>query len=373
MTKGKLGWFLRKAARFFTPLSLVFFGLGFLALCIHLVALSSQSAANFLHAHVTPVVRGALGYLTCLYPLSLVETALLLLPLWVFLLVRLVRRVAADREKALRCLTLLLSVPVLIYALFVGTHAMGYLTDSIDERLSLEKNKPDADGLYATAYWLTEEANALAALLPDRAEDGSVKMPYSYFQMNRELVAAYRSLAEKYDFIPSLSVGTKPVLLSHPMAYTGITGVYTFFTGEANVNTVYPDYSTVYTAAHEMAHARGISREDEANFVAFLACMESENAFIRYSGCVGLLQYIGSAAYRTDSTRYSALWSAYGDAIVGDFRAYNQIYDRYDGTLVGEVSGALNDLYLSGMGTEGSISYSLVVELAVAYYEQEIK
>lgn len=362
-----------KIKRYFTPASLVFFALGFFALCVHLVALSSDGAANFLHAHLTPVVRGALGYLTCLYPLSFVETAILLLPLWIFLIVRLVRRMAKSKEGALRLLTLLLSIPVLIYSLFVGTHALGYLTDPIEDRLALDRDTPTADALYDTASWLAAEANAMAALLPDRAEDGSVKMPYGYFKMNEKLVDAYRSLSKKYDFIPTLFVGTKPILLSHPMAYTGITGVYTFFTGESNVNTVYPDYSTVYTAAHEMAHSRGISREDEANFVAFLACMESDDPFIRYSGCVGLLQYVGNAAYRTDPQRYGTLWQKYGETVIGDFRAYNEIYDRYDGSIVGEVSGTLNDLYLSGMGTEGTVSYSLVVELAVAYHGQKIK
>lgn len=363
----------KRITRFFTPLSLVFFALGLVALALHLVALRSDAAANAIHATLTPIVRGILGYLTAIYPLSLVEAALLLLPLWIFLIVRLVRRAVRNREGTLRLLTLVLSIPVLLYALFVGTHAIGYLVSPMEEKMGLDEKEPSAEGVYATAYWLASEANALAEALPEREENGSVKMPYSYFEMNQKLVAAYRSLSEKYEFIPSLSVGTKPILLSHPMAYTGITGVYTFFTGEANVNTTYPDFSTVYTAAHEMGHARGISREDEANFVAFLACMESDDDFIRYSGYTGLLQYMGNAAYRADPVAYAALWQSYGDAIVGDYRAYNQIYDKYDGSFVGEVSGTLNDLYLSGMGTEGTVSYSMVVDLAVAYYEQSVK
>ncbi len=357
---------------FYIP-SLLFFGLGLIALFIHLAALSGTEAANAIHSGLTPVVRGALGYLTAVWPLSLVETAIFLLPLWVFLLVRAIRRAVENREKTFRLITLFLSVPVLIYALFVGTHAIGYLASPVAERMGLADEAPVKEDVYATAYWLAEEAKNLETSLLERAEDGSVKMPYSYFEMNRKLVEAYVSLSEKYEFIPRLSVGTKPILLSHPMAYTQITGVYTFFTGEANVNTVYPDFSTAYTAAHEMAHARGISRENEANFVAFLACMESEDPFLRYSGYTGLLQYLGSAAYRADPKSYASLWNAYGEAVKADFRAYNEVYDRYDGSVVGEVSGALNDLYLTGMGTEGSVTYSYVVRLAVAYYNGYVK
>lgn len=362
-----------RVLRYFTPVSLLFYALGVLALVMHLVALGSVRAADFLQAYVTPVVRGALGYLTALYPLSLVETAILLSPLLVFLLVRLVRRVAKSREGALRLITLFLSVPVLLYALFIGTHGVGYLSSPVAERMALTDETPTKEEVYATAHWLAREAAALEGNLTEKAEDGSTRMPYGYYEMNRKLVAAYRSLAEKYEFIPSLSVGTKPILLSQPMAYTQITGVYTFFTGEANVNTVYPDFSTVYTAAHEMAHARGIARENEANFVAFLACVESDDPFIRYSGYVGLLQYVGAAAYRADPSAYSALWSSYGDATVADFRAYNETYDKYDGSIVGEVSGAINDTYLTTMGTEGTVTYSYVVRLAVAYHDSYIK
>jgi hypothetical protein len=35
--------------------------------------------------------------------------------------------------------------------------------------------------------------------------------------------------------------------------------------------------------------------------------------------------------------------------------------------VAGEISGTVNDLYLKGNGTEGTQSYGLVVDLAVAY------
>ena len=36
------------------------------------------------------------------------------------------------------------------------------------------------------------------------------------------------------------------------------------------MNVDYNDYNLVFTCAHEMAHQRGLSKEDEANFIAFL-------------------------------------------------------------------------------------------------------
>ncbi len=361
-----------KKCALFSTASIAFLLFGLVAVVLHVLSLCSRPAADFIHATVTVAVRGVLGYATALFPLSLVELAILLLPLWLFLLFRFVRRIAPYRDRVKRFLVLLLSILVLIYALFITTHGIGYLTKPLSAKLSLSEETPKAEDLYATALWLTEKTNALAAGLTP-GENGGSEAPYGYLKMNRELNRAYANLSKKHDFIPTLYVGTKPVMLSHFMAYTGITGVYTFFSGESNVNTVYPDYATAYTAAHEMAHARGIARENEANFVAFLALIHSEDTFLQYSGYANLLQYVGNALYRTDKAKYLALWQSYSDIVKTDFRAYNEVYDKYDGTVVGEISENINNAYLEGMGTEGTISYSLVVDLAVSYYLTEVK
>jgi hypothetical protein len=43
-------------------------------------------------------------------------------------------------------------------------------------------------------------------------------------------------------------------------------------------------------------------------------------------------------------------------------------FDKYRESTVSEVSGAINNSYLQLQGTEGTRSYGLVVDLAVAYY-----
>ena len=53
--------------------------------------------------------------------------------------------------------------------------------------------------------------------------------------------------------------------------------------------------------------------------------------------------------------------------------AYNKFYEPYKDNIVGEVSGAINDAYLQANGTQGSISYGLVVDLAVAYFHKNIE
>ena len=49
-----------------------------------------------------------------------------------------------------------------------------------------------------------------------------------------------------------------------------------------------------------MAHQRGIAREDEANFIAFLVCMASDDPYIRYSGYLEVYEYVASSLYSDD-------------------------------------------------------------------------
>ena len=65
----------------------------------------------------------------------------------------------------------------------------------------------------------------------------------------------------------------------------------------------------------------------------------------------------------------SIVYSMLSPAVKGEIAAYSAFFERYSGSKVGEVSSAINNAYLVANGTEeGTRSYGLVVELAVAYF-----
>jgi hypothetical protein len=155
------------------------------------------------------------------------------------------------------------------------------------------------------------------------------------------------------------------------MSYTHITGVYTFFTGESNLNVNFPDYTLPYTAAHELAHQRGFAREDEANLIAFLACDASSDPYIRYSGYVGMYQYVMSALYRASKDLYREVYLMGEESLRREQTAYAEFFKKYEKSKVGEVSGAINNSYLQSQGTVGTKSYGMVVDLVVAYFRKQ--
>ncbi|MBR2906888.1 MAG: DUF3810 domain-containing protein [Clostridia bacterium] len=327
--------------------------------------------SDFFNRTVAAFVRRILAYLTNTLPFSVAEMLLIASPVLLgFLLYYGIRyRNGSLREALLYCASLL-SVLAIVFQIFVLAFAPGYYTSSLDKKLSLERRDVSARELYDTALLLIEEINEVNDEVVYRA-DGFSLMPYGYREMNERLLSAYDVLSRKYDFIGSFYSEVKPVLLSEPMSYTHITGVYTFFTGEANINVNFPDYTIPYTAAHELAHQRGIAREDEANFVAFLVCLESECAYIRYSGLVGMYEYVMSALSRADRELYLEARGRVEERVLSEQRAYSAFFDKYRHSTVGEVSGAINNSYLQSQGTVGTASYGMVVDLAVAYFIRE--
>ena len=155
------------------------------------------------------------------------------------------------------------------------------------------------------------------------------------------------------------------------MTYTHISGIYTFFTGEANLNTNFPDFINVFTTAHEMAHQRGIARENEANFIAYLVCINSENKYMQYCGYMNMYEYLSDALYKASPTLYAKATVRLKDGGRHELRCYSDFFDKYRDNAVADMSDTVNDKYLEIQGTEGSISYGMVVDLAVAYHKAE--
>lgn len=347
---------------------LVFF---ILALLVRTVARFSTTFADFYTRTIGAAFRFVMAKLTGWVPFSLAEILVCLIPVFFVLLIAVGILSIRKRAYFRRFVAFTLAVPMVIYTLFVGTYAIGYHTTALSDRLALPEVKIGKTELVEVAAWAAENAAALSDRFP-LGEDGT-QMPYDWNTMTERLNDAYRSLSAQLDFLQVHTTALKPIFLSDPMTYTGIVGVYSFFTGESNVNTTYPDYSTVFTAAHEMAHQRGIAPENEANFIAFLACIGSADDYLRYVGYMNLLDYLLSPLYSADKDGYRTTLSLYTPTMIADVRAYAKCYDAHRNETVHDIATGMNDSYLQSQGTAGSVTYGLVVNLAVAYYYGEIK
>lgn len=352
----------------------IIYGLTAVSIALYIAFMNLTDFADWFNRTVSPVGRAALGMLTAWIPFSVAELLLILIPLWLVLLCVLGARRYCDSWKHFFVyLGILFSGVCVVLILFVWNFAAGYYGHTLDQKLDLERTPVSGEELYDTAEWLADEIRRVETEITFLPNGESI-MPYSHAEMNQKLLAAYDRLREKYDFIDRFPSAIKPIMLSEPMSYTHITGVYTFFTGEANVNVHFPDYNAPYTAAHELAHQRGIAREDEANFVAFLVCMESDDPYIRYSGYLNTYEYVGSALASANRELYKKSYLALPKTVHAEEEAYRKFFEKYRENVVASVSQSVNNSYLQSQGAPaGTKSYNMVVDLAVAFYRAESK
>ncbi len=331
----------------------------------------SERFADFFNRYISSAVRALLAHLTSAIPFSFAECLLLLLPIWVVLVTRsLTKRYGDTVREMLLSIVCICSAFGVVFTLFTLGFAPAYRGSTLDSKLGLEQNEVSANDLYDTALWLSEKLEEESKDIYFGADGFSV-MPYNYTEMNSRLLEAYGNTCDKYKFVQRINSRLKPVMLSPAMSYTHITGVYTFFTGEANINVAFPDYTLAFTAAHELSHQRGIARENEANFMAFIVCMESDDAYIRYCAYLNMYEYVSSALYRADGQLYSKAYSTLPLCVRGEMQAYSAFYEQYRDSAASNVSEAVNDTFLKLHGTEGTKSYGMVVDLAVAYYKNQ--
>ncbi len=346
-------------------------GVALLCLVLYLIAVISPDFADGFNGSVGAFTRALLAHLTSWLPFSLAEMLILLVPVIVTAVVIYAYRCRCGTWRAVLVFLLcIVAVFSIFFSLFVLSFGTGYHTHTLDERLGLVRTEVGANELYETALWLVDEVNKSANGV-SFGENGFSVMPYERAEMNELLLAAYDTVCDEHTFIQRLDSRIKPVMLSRAMSYTHITGVYTYFTGEANLNAHFPDYTLPFTAAHELAHQRGIARENEANFVAFLVTAASEDAYIRYTAYLNLFEYVGSALYSADVVRYREVLALLDERVLGELRAFSAFFDTYRDAAIADISDAVNDTYLKAHGNAaGSASYGLVVDLAVAYRNQ---
>ena len=353
------------------PAAAVMIVLAIVCAAIKITACFSTPFAEFFNRHISSVFRAVFAHISSVIPFSVAETLILcMIPAAVIFFIYSIK-VSAMKNTLTKQIFRILAVVCFIFSTFVLNYSTGYNTRTLDERMGMEVDTPTADELYTACAMATIELYDLEETVPV-STNGSTRMPYPFSVMTDKLNEAYDSLYEKFDFLSPLHTGVKQIALSRPLTYTHMSGFYTFFTGEANVNMNYPDYVIVYTAAHEMAHQRGIAREDEANFIAFLACIESDDEYIRYCGYTNILEYLAAALAKADYERYSSqVYDFFPQVTKNELAAYARAFEPFSDNVAADISSAANDTYLKSQGvSEGEKSYGLVVDLASAYFNE---
>ena len=285
----------------------------------------------------------------------------------VFSLVRLIREPQKGRL-LLKILLTLLSLGLWIYAGFCVLWGVYYYSEDFSENTGIRAGEISVEELEKVTAYFAAEANRYADLVP-RDENGL------YNGDRREILrksrTLYREAAEAYPALQGPEVPVKPFFFSGLLSLTDFTGFFFPFTGEANVNMDFPPALFAATAAHEIAHQRGVAREQEANFCAVLASFLNGDPEYCYSASLMAYLYLGNALYEEDPDALAAIRETLDERILKDFAANRAYWAKYE-TPVQNISNAVYEEFLYSYDQKlGLRSYGACVDLLVHYYLEE--
>jgi hypothetical protein len=201
---------------------------------------------------------------------------------------------------------------------------------------------------------IIEDFNAVASLL-SFSEEGSVINPYSMEALHAHIKEAFMILDDPY--YSSFTPISKPLWSSWLYTEFHITGVHFGPSTESMFNALMPDALLPYTLAHEIVHAKGVMREDDANLVAMYIMLSSDLPYLRYSGyhatiyaMLNLMRYIG------DDQGYRRAVSQLHPSILKDYSYGTSFWENFD--LLNTFATWVNDTYLRLFGqADGVGSY----------------
>lgn len=344
----------------------------------YFLAKNSREAAEKIFARgIFKVYGGIMSRISGIIPFSLAELLLILFVLFIVVmlvvtLVRLIRK--KDRLlilcRAVRDIILMVGIVFVWFMLGAGTNYHRY---EFTEYCGMQIEKYTVEELYGLCNELAAKTNEAR-----RALDIPEGEPFVSKLTNRERAEeakkAMEKLSTQYEVLEGYYPVPKSVFFSSVMSEFNITGVYFPWTVEANVNVDGPDYPKGAALCHELVHLRGFMREDEAGYVGYLACVNSDCDELRYSGYISALVKAGNKLYEEDKDLYYEVAATYDDGIWVDFADLNAYWEQYEDTVLSEAGETMNNVYLKANNvSDGTKSYGRMLDLLLAEYKKKGK
>ncbi len=348
-------------------------GLPAIALVLFRLFQGDRSVMNWLVRHVSMPWKRAVSFLADPLPFSLGEVLwsaavlalLFYLGRWVWLLFRRPDRLkrCARRAAGLAAAGLIVFCG---YSLFWGVH---YYGDSFSDKSGLTPRGATVEELAS----LTASFAAKASELSDSvARDDSGVFAENTGDILARSRGIYQGVCREFSFLDGPERRPKPMILSRLYSVMSFTGFLFPFTGEANVNVDAPACLLPSTILHEMAHQRGVAPEQEANFVAILAGLRSDDAAFQYSSALLGYIHLSNALYSASPQLWNSTNAYLNDQVRADLAANNAYWAQFTSPVeeaVDKVSSQVYESFLESYDQElGLQSYGACVDLLTAYY-----
>lgn len=282
------------------------------------------------------------------------------------LLWRLVKLIRGDRWRNLYRLVMLpISAALFVYAGYSTLWGTYYYADDFLVSGGFESREISVDELETVTKYFAARLNELGGQVQQDEQGFYVLDRDDILDRSRGI---YRNTEALHPRLSGPAVSAKAIASSHWLSYLDFTGFFFPFTGEACVNTDFPVSLFPSTVAHELAHQRGVAREQDANFVAVLSSLESGDLDYGYSACLLAYIHLGNALYSADYARWETIYQSLSGEVRLDMALNNAYWQQFE-TPVQTVSNTVHEGLLQSYDQQlGLKSYGACVDLLVCHY-----
>ena len=275
-------------------------------------------------------------------------------------------------KKAGNGLLSLSSVIAALFFFFTWMWGFNYGRISLEDQLELDIS-PMEDSLILPRLDALTQSLSLDRVSIPKADTNTLSkefLPADYEDLIR---ADLEVLLTELGYPVKGSVRGRLLLPKGILLRFGSAGVYLPWTGEGHIDKGLHPIQWPFTIAHEMAHGYGITDEGSCNFLGYLACIRSDDPFVRYSGRLAYWRYLAREyRVRVEEEVYADWIRSIPTGMRADL---NAIYDRLEAypDLMPMFRDLIYDNYLKAQGiSEGLRNYNRIVLLVHAWEQHEV-
>ena len=309
--------------------------------------------------NVYPILQNTLGRFVGFFPFSLSEAIICLIP--IILLIDIIRQ----RKRIRVFFAHVLLIFTLVLALYSANCGVNYYRKTFMET----ENIP-----LMSSSELSENTELIEAFAKF-AVDGIIKTQgstyYHGLKLETQAMDSMINLGKTYSSLSGFYPKPKPIFFSRFFTQMEVTGIYSPLFIEANYNQEIPEFHLPYTVCHELSHLKSFMDEGEANFIGWMACLNSDDQSFNRSAYMFAWIYGGNALKKESPEKYSELRAQIPEEAITEFRENNAFWEQYR-TKAADVQDKVNDAYLKSNGQkEGVKSYDKVLLMMLSWFQTQ--